>query len=293
MEKTNKIISIRIIDLKGMIMALKDKKIIYEQATPSEIQILEESVMGNGQYKMVFKARLQEADVINNNRRVYPAETLEQVYIQLKDKAAARKLVGEMDHPQPQGDQSAKIKRSSTISLERACFLIRELQWDGQAIYGICETLSNRMGMDAYCLLKDNVTVGFSLRAFGETRQRSDGIIEVAPKGLKALTYDMVANPSHDSSVIMEFLTEGEDPRILAADLEQQIIEESRILDEVKQSTNLLEESSLAQQLGENSPKPICLGNICSIAPLEEAVEYIVEQIVNDKSIPKVRVKGL
>lgn len=270
-------------------MAIENKKIIYEQATPSEVQILEESILPGGQYKCVFKARLQEADVVNNNRRVYPAETLEQVYIQLKDKAASRKLVGEMDHPQPQGDQSAKIKRSSTISLERACFLIKELQWDGQAIYGICETLSNRMGMDAYALIKDGVTIGFSLRAFGETRKRPDGITEVVPKGVKALTYDMVANPSHNSSVIVELLQEGEDARELIQELKHEVLEETRKISE----GSLIEETSVVEQLSSEFPKERCIGNICTVAPLEEAIEYIIDQIVDDNSIPKVKVKSL
>ena len=91
-------------------MALENKKIIFEQAMPSEVQILEESVTPGGMYKMVFKARLQEADVINNNRRVYPAETLEQVYLQLKDKARDRKLVGEMDHPNPKVINLQRLK---------------------------------------------------------------------------------------------------------------------------------------------------------------------------------------
>jgi hypothetical protein len=277
-------------------MSLKNKKIIFEQAVASEVSLIEESVTPGGQYKIIFRAKLQESDVVNNNKRVYPAETLQQVYLQLKGKALDRKLVGELDHPQPQGDQASKIKRSSTISLEKACILIRELEWDGNAIYGICETLSNRSGMDAYGLLKDRVTVGFSLRAFGETRKRSDGIIEVLARGIKALTYDMVANPSHDSSVILEFLTEGEDANELIRELKLDIIEESEsIANGVDSSNNksLLEESTLTAQISENLAEPICLGNVCSIAPLEEAIEYIVDNIVSNNTIPNITVKKL
>jgi len=281
-------------------MALKDKKIIFEQAyAGGEIQLLEESVTPGGQYKCTFRAKLQEAEVTNNNKRVYPAETLEEVYNQLKEKAVARKLVGELDHPQPQGDQSSKIKRSSTISLERACMLIKDLEWDGNAIYGICETLSNRAGMDLYCLLKDGVTVGFSLRAFGETRNKGAGIVEVMARGIKALTYDVVANPSHDSSVILEMIQEGEDERALVSNLETEILEESNKLQENKM---LLEENGLTgltnlggldDQINENMPKRVCIGNICTVAPLEEAVEYLINEVVRDTSIPKVKVKSL
>jgi len=277
-------------------MSLENKKIIFEQAHISEVNLLEESVTPGGQYKLVFRAKLQEADVVNNNKRVYPAETLQQVYIQLKGKALDRKLVGELDHPQPQGDQASKIKRSSTISLEKACILIRELEWDGNAIYGVCETLSNRAGMDAYGLLKDRVTVGFSLRAFGETRKRSDGTVEVLARGIKALTYDMVANPSHDSSVILELLNESEDANNLIRELKLDVLEESANIANGVESTNnksLLEESTLTAQISENLAEPICLGNICSIAPLEEAIEYIIDNIVADTTIPKLTVNKL
>ena len=285
-------------------MALKDKKIIYEQAQSSEIQLIEESVTPGGQYKCIFRAKLQEADVVNNNKRVYPAETLQAVYEQLKDKALARKLVGELDHPQPSGDQASKIKRSSTISLRKAAMLITDVEWDGNAIYGICETLSNSTGMDLYCLLKDKVTIGFSLRAFGETRQKGDGVVEVVARGLKALTYDVVANPSHDSSVIVEMIQEGEDANSLVKALKGEVLEESNKIQErlslleestpLKTSTNktILEENkALTAQLSENLPKQICIGNICTIAPLEEAVEYIIDEIVSNNTIPKVQVK--
>ena len=271
---------------------LNNKKIIYESAFPSEIQLLEENVTPGGQYKIIFRAKLQEADVVNNNKRVYPAETLQQVYVQLKEKALSRKLIGELDHPQPQGDQASKIKRSSTISLEKSCILIKELEWDGNAIYGVCETLSNRAGMDLYGLLKDKVTIGFSLRAFGETRKRPDGVVEVAARGIKALTYDVVANPSHDSSVIIDFIQESTDMNKLVNNLEDTITNKRSELQEKQNNKDniLVEEAGLIEQVNEGQPKQICIGNICSVAPLEEAIEYIIDNIVDNNSIPKVTV---
>jgi len=270
-----------------------NKKIIFEQAfTSSDIQLIEESIQPGGQYKCIFRAKLQEADIINNNKRVYPAETLEAVAEQLKEKALQRKLVGEMDHPQPQGDQASKIKRSSTISLDRACILITDIEWDGSSIYGICETLSNTKGMDLYCLLKDKVTIGFSLRAFGETRNKGAGVVEVIAKGIKALTYDVVANPSHDSSVITEMIQEGTSAREVIQDLKLEVLEESnRILEGTNKT--LLEETAITAQLSETLPKQICVGKICSIAPLEEAIEYILDEIVSNTTVPNIKVRSL
>jgi hypothetical protein len=272
-------------------MALKDTKIIFEQAAvDTNVKILEESALPGGQYKMIFKMRLQEAEVINNNKRVYPAATLEKVYEQLKDKATSRALLMEMDHPQPQGDQASKIKRSSTISIQNACAVIRELIWDGNAIYGVIETLTNSKGMDLYCLLKDNVTIGSSLRAFGSTRQRSDGVVEVLPDDIKALTYDIVSNPSHASSIILEFLPENENIGTVVDELKLNVLEESH---KMKNSALIEEANFLNNQLQTGAVQKTCLGNICTIAPIEEAIEYIVEKVVAEKFVPKVKIKSL
>jgi len=265
-----------------------NKSIIFESAQASEITLIEESVVGN-QYKLKFRAKLQEADVINNNRRVYPAETLQSVYAQLKSKAQERKLVGEMDHPQPSGDNASKIKRSSTLALDRVCVIFTDLEWDGSSIYAICETLSNTKGMDLYALLKDQVTIGFSLRAFGETRQRADGITEVLAKGVKALTYDVVANPSHDSSVILEFINESTSLQAVLNELNTELNESKVFLAENK---TVLEESTAVTQL--QAEMPICLNNLCIIAPLEEAVDYLIqESIALNNKIPKIKVRAL
>lgn len=268
------------------------KSIIFESAfSSSNVQLLEESVVGN-QYKLKFRAKLQEADVVNNNQRVYPAETLRNVYMQLKSKAEERKLVGEMDHPQPSGDNASKIKRSSTLSLDNVCVLFVDLEWDGNSIYGVCETLSNTKGMDLYALLKDGVTIGFSLRAFGETRKRPDGVIEVLPRGIKALTYDVVANPSHDNSVILEFLDESTSMQAVLNELNTELNELKESASIARQNKMVLEESGLETQLATNTQ--ICLNNICTMMPLEEAIEYLVKESVEfNNKIPNIKVKSL
>jgi len=68
------------------------------------------------------------------------------------------------------------------------------------------------------------------------------------------------------------------------------VLEESNRL-KSGQNKTLLEETALTAQLSENLPKEICIGNICSIAPIEEAIEYIVKEIVSNNAIPKVTVK--
>ena len=258
-------------------------QIISEAAfTPSQgkVEILEETSIPGGANKLIFRAILQEAEVVNNNKRVYPAETLMAVVQQLRVKAQERKLLGELDHPQPQGDNKAKLKRSSTILLGNVCVLFRKLEFVDGKIVAECETLSNSAGMDLYNLLKDNAVIGFSLRAFGETRERGSGIVEVLASGLKALTFDVVANPSHDTAVITEFLTEGSG--LTEKELMAELVEEmsSFRLDMMKTKNGIILEEAqtlFADIKPKMNPKDqICINGICMRGPIEETVDYLI-----------------
>ena len=151
-------------------------QLIYEQAVDTKIEIIEESfIPGTNSGKMIFKAILQVANVANNNKRMYPTETLIVVLEQLRQKALDRKLLGELDHPQPGGDDASKVKRASTILLQNTCIVYRELEFIDNKIIAECETLNNRFGRDLYNILKDNISIGFSLRAFGSVRKTPAG----------------------------------------------------------------------------------------------------------------------
>lgn len=175
-----------------------------------KVELLEEGTTYLGELPRIkFKAKLQEANVVNNNGRSYSPEVLSVIVQQLAPKANERKLVGELDHPCPEGDANSNLKRSSTISLKESCVLFTKLEFDGKFIVAECETLTNDAGMNLYRLLKDKVSIGFSLRAFGSSTKSPTGITMVSPVGLKALTFDVVSNPSHSSAVIYEFIEES------------------------------------------------------------------------------------
>jgi hypothetical protein len=55
-----------------------------------DIKLLEESTSFGDLPKIKFKAKLQEANVKNNNGRMYSAEVLSKIVQQLKDKALNR-----------------------------------------------------------------------------------------------------------------------------------------------------------------------------------------------------------
>lgn len=155
-------------------------------------------------YKL--KVILQEKDVKNNNRRRYSEAVLKSIVQQLAPKALERKLLAEMDHPTFEGGTDVeKLSRTATILISKACLLFTDIRWDGQFIVAEAETLSNKNGRDLCALLRDGVTIGFSLRAIGGTEELPDGSLAVS-EHIKAITFDVVTNPSHANAGIKELV---------------------------------------------------------------------------------------
>jgi len=257
--------------------------IIGESAYIStSVELLEESTYA-GTPKMKFKAKLQEANVVNNNKRTYPAETLQAIVDQLASKASERKLLGEFDHPSPQGDPQARMKRSSTISLQSACVLFTKLEFDGRFIIAECETLTNDHGMNLYRLLKDKVSIGFSLRAFGSSSQRPDGVVVVNPAGLKALTFDVVSNPSHSNAVIYEFIDESTNIMSVAQNLLQSQEEVTEII---------MENDGNGFKQFTTSGDEVCACSIdgsCVQGTIQESIDFLLDTCLEKNTIKKFR----
>jgi hypothetical protein len=255
--------------------------LIQEQSYVStKITLLEESQVDNA-FKLRFRAYLQEANALNNNGRSYTTFALQTIIDQLQQKALERKLLGEMDHPTPQGDFESRMKRSSTIRLKDACIVYTNLTFDGKFIIADCETLTNDPGMNLYRLLKDKIGIGFSLRAFGAGTTQPNGTVIVDGKGLKALTFDVVSNPSHSNAVITEFFDES-------TNLLKQISNLNRMKQEIVSSEVLLESSNLGYfPVNSKGERVVCDGTSCIKGTLEETTTFLIDSLfrtLNDNS---------
>lgn len=244
------------------------------------VQLLEENELMTESgtfYKKVFKTVLQEQGVKNQNGRIYSAESLKSVTEQLYPKAISRRLTSEMDHPfVASSDQDILKRRAAFVAYENSCMLIRDIAFDGRFIYGTCETLSTDKGKNLYALLQDNVNIGFSLRAFGSVKVVGSDMIVVPP--IQAITYDVVSNPSHSNSAIVEFLSESCDPFELIRSLEQG---KSKI-------APLFENAQLEQKntLTVTGDKVLmCEHAMCSIGNYEELIELVLESICSHQNI--------
>jgi hypothetical protein len=181
---------------------------IIEEAYFSRPDIIDERKVGDGKYKIFFKAILQEAGNVNQNKRVYSPAVLEKVVNQLKPLAENRELLCELDHPWiDSNDPDLLKKRASRVHLSDACALIRKIDFDGKYVIAELETLTTRKGLDLYALIKDGVNIGFSLRALGSVTPNNNGTLTVG-EDIKAITYDVVSRPSHSGARIFEVMSE-------------------------------------------------------------------------------------
>lgn len=192
----------------------KDKKynFIFERTSVvrnHDIEILEETDLGNGKTKIAARAYLQESETRNRNNRYYSNAICESIVSQLSPKAQGRSLLMEVDHPLfISSDPEILKKRATIIEINNCGALIREIGFKNKQIYGIFETLSGFKGPDLYNLItKDKVDIGFSLRALGAVETLQDGTIMVKDP-IRPITYDIVSNPSHVNARVLEFLPE-------------------------------------------------------------------------------------
>jgi len=153
--------------------------------------------------KVIFEAYLQEADVKNQNKRLYPKAILDESMTKLNDKIKRRSFLGELDHP-TSGDQT----RQTTVQYQNISHIIREWGWDGSMIRGVVETTPyTPNGKILSGLIYDRVPVGFSLRGLADVEDKGTHQEVMAP--LITICYDSVSEPSHHSATIQEIKNEN------------------------------------------------------------------------------------
>jgi hypothetical protein len=188
---------------------------LFEHTTTvssKDFEILNESKTPYGGKKFIVKTRLQEAGVKNANKRVYDNVVCENIVAQLSPKAKSRSLLMEIDHPvffDGATDPNLLKKRAATIEINNCGALIRNIGFKNGQIIGELETLSGFKGPDLAGIIQDGVDIGFSLRALGGITPMGDGTLKVKTPILP-ITYDIVSNPSHQNSRIVEFLPEND-----------------------------------------------------------------------------------
>lgn len=136
----------------------------------------------NGKLLQV-EGRFQFADRQNENGRVYPFAILKRETDKLHKVAVARRLLGELDHPE-----------IINTSLKNASHLITKLEMKNKEVIGRMEVLPTSAGNDLRALFESYVDVGVSSRGAGRVIEQDD-YYEVAEDYIMK-TYDAVTDPS-------------------------------------------------------------------------------------------------
>lgn len=155
---------------------------LYEQVSTvssHNLDILSETVVA-GRPKYKFQSYLQEANVLNQNKRRYDQSICESIVEKLTPKVQNRSLLMEIDHPLFVSSDPETLKRRSTIvEINNSAAKIDKIKFDKGKILAEVTTLTGFKGPDLAHLIQDGVNFGFSLRALGSVQQLTDGTMNV------------------------------------------------------------------------------------------------------------------
>jgi hypothetical protein len=141
---------------------------------------------------LIFPAKLQEADAVNGNQRVYPREVLLREIENYQKLVQDRRSLGECDHPD-----------DSVINLRNASHMVNRIWWEGNSVLGTVKVLNTPAGNILRGLYESGVKFGFSSRALGSLQEGKGGD-QVVQDDLQLISFDAVSEPSAPGAYIME-----------------------------------------------------------------------------------------
>ena len=141
---------------------------------------------------LIFPAKLQEADAVNGNNRVYTEEVLRKEINNYQKLVGDRRALGECDHPD-----------DSVINLKNASHMVNRIWWDGKSVIGTIKVLSTPSGNILKGLYESGVKFGFSSRALGSLQETKSGV-QYVQDDLQLICFDAVSEPSAPGAYILE-----------------------------------------------------------------------------------------
>jgi len=137
--------------------------------------------------------KLQEADVLNRNGRVYPRNILEKQINEYQKLINDNAALNESDHPE-----------NITISLQNISHRIAKTWWSGNAVYGTLDIIVSDSFMRdgiGWCIgdkialyLQRNLKLGISSRGLGSVKKV--GGKNIVQDDFEIICFDLVATPS-------------------------------------------------------------------------------------------------
>jgi len=140
---------------------------------------------------LVFPAKLQEADAVNGNNRIYTEKVLKKEIKNYQSLVQDARALGECDHPD-----------DSVINLKNASHMVSRIWWDGKSVLGTIKVLNTPAGQILRGLYESGVKFGFSSRALGSLQEGKDGV-QVVQEDLQLICFDAVSEPSAPGAYYM------------------------------------------------------------------------------------------
>ena len=147
----------------------------------NEIEYITEG-KGKEQY---IKGIFMQADIKNQNGRVYPKEVLVKEVDNFNNKYVKEgRALGELGHP-----------AGPVINLDRVSHVIKELTQEGSNFIGKAKVMDTPNGRIVKNFISEGVKLGVSSRGMGSVKINKEGVNEVQ-KDFVLSTVDIVADPS-------------------------------------------------------------------------------------------------
>lgn len=173
---------------KKLVKALRKNEI--KDAFWSNLVCEEFKDEATGENRMRVRGIVQEADTVNQNRRIYPRAVMQEAIDNILPKCAERRVFGEVDHPFFSG------------SLKDTSHLVTNLWWNTEndrQLMGEMLVLNTPTGLVLKEILRAGGRPGFSSRGHGDAKEiEVDGVgkvTQISP-GFRFESFDFVMDPS-------------------------------------------------------------------------------------------------
>lgn len=176
--------------------------LICENSTPA-VKPQDIQHLANGTIRI--KVKLQDADVINRNGRLYELEAIKQGLMSeyVQERLATYTWYGEAGHP-----MKPDVQRQLHIDQRNISHIIHSIWWEGNVLWGYVDSAPTACGDDFKRLILAGSKVAFSLRAVGPVVvQAGDHVVVKSP--LTVFTFDWVVHPSHKIAYMQEIVGAG------------------------------------------------------------------------------------
>jgi len=132
---------------------------------------------------MILSGKLQEGDLENGNKRIYPFNILKREIENYKKSVIEKRAMGELDHPE-----------SSVVNLKNVSHMVLDVWTEGKAVMGKLKVLDTPSGKILRSLVDCGAQLGISSRGLGSVKEKSGKTY--VEEDFQLICFDIVSDPS-------------------------------------------------------------------------------------------------